>query len=325
MNVRFLVFSDLHVDIMHDGAARMEVIARAAREQQVDFVVQLGDAQYPESAFLSAHRPESLELLRRNKPWAMGRDDEKLAVRRLLHELPCPVFSAMGNHDLHVCDKPTVCRYWSMPHPYYSFVSGGVRFIVLDTNLAMSSEGLVDLGMGNNEWLPSDTQRYVDRAQLAWLRETLSASGEPCVLFSHASLVDEVGGIHNPEDVLSALREAGGRVILALNGHSHIDGLTVRQGVPFVNINSASYHWVGADYACVHYSEQLCRMYPKLASTVPYYDPLYAVVEITDSEIRIQGTRSSFVGCSPQEAGLPADETQHPPTARISDRVIPIA
>lgn len=319
MNARFLVFTDLHVDIMHDGVARLETIVQAARD--VDFLVQLGDLQYPETEFLQEYSPKSIPMLEVTRPWAMGRDDEKRTVCQLLSSLGKPLYSVIGNHDLHVCDKATVCRYWNLPHRYYDFCQGGVRFLALDTNIVSTPEGMVDLAYGKTKPYPDSQMRFLDPPQLQWLTETIAASKEPCVLLSHASLVDPRCGIHNREAVQEAVRKAGfDKVRLALNGHSHVDGLAIENGVPYVNINSAAYHWVGDEYAAIHYSRQLCKIYPMLSSTVPYYDPLFAIVSICDTGITIQGMQSRFVGPTPYDVGLPAEENDYPPSPCISDR-----
>ena len=52
MNVHFAVITDLHVDIMHDGVARMQAFCEAAVAEHVDFLLHLGDMQYPEADFL---------------------------------------------------------------------------------------------------------------------------------------------------------------------------------------------------------------------------------------------------------------------------------
>ena len=60
MNARFAVITDLHVDIMHDGVARMQAFCEAAVAEHVDFLLHLGDMQYPEADFLRKYAPESL-------------------------------------------------------------------------------------------------------------------------------------------------------------------------------------------------------------------------------------------------------------------------
>lgn len=322
--VRFLVFTDLHADMIHDATARMEIIAKAAREQQVDFVIQLGDLQYPEETFLRKHSPRSLSVMAERRPWSLSREDEKKMIRTMLAGIGRPVYSVLGNHDLHVCDKQTMCKYLGMPGPFYSFTEGGLRFLALDTNWIRTEKGEVDMAFGNHGQYGEEKLRYLSARQLRWLEEQLKASADPCVLLSHISLADPLSGIHESEKILEILGKFRGKVLMAINGHGHVDGLTYAAGIPFWDVNSASYHFTGEPYTTVRYSKKLCEAYPRLPETAPYYDPLYAVVHIRDTEIEIRGTRSTFVGPSPQELGMPDGENDYPPCPEIRDRRIPL-
>lgn len=322
MNIKFLLFADLHVDMMHDGVMRAQVIAEAAVRHRADFIMQLGDLMYPGEDVL----PEKgLEVMRRVRPWALERMDERRDVWRLMDKTGLPVYSVLGNHDLHVCDKETACKWLRMPAPYYGFVRFGVRFLVLDTNFVHTDRGWEDLAYGSSAGVPNQLLRYVPGEQLKWLEETVLQSEEPCVLMSHASLCDALAGIQNREEVtalINRLNRDKRRVLASFSGHSHVDGMTVHGGVPYVNINSASYHWLGADYASVRYSEKLSSHYPRIKSTAPYAETLYAVVEITGEGMSITGRESIFVGRTPQELGLPESENDHQPSPRITSREI---
>ena len=321
----FLVMADLHADGIPDAVARMEMIARVAEEQHVDFLIQLGDMQYPEEGFLREYCPEGLAILQKNRPWATGREDEKLAVRALLEGIRKPVYSVIGNHDLHVCDKETMCRYWGLPGPYYAFMEAGIRFLVLDTNMIRTRDGLVDMAFGNSSDYSEDELRFLSDEQYRWLEQQLKDSKEPCILLSHASLADPVSGIHDRQKVLDILSRYGkGKVLMAMNGHGHVDGVRMVEGIPFWDVNSVSYHYTGERFATVRYSRKLCTMYPTLPFTAPYAAPLYAVVRIRENAIEIHGTESSFVGPTPQELGMPETENDYPPTARIRDRSFPV-
>ena len=82
MTVKFLVFADLHVDIMHDAVARMQIILEEAKRQHAEFMIHLGDIMYPDTAFLKEHDdPEKTTGWFKNL-----RDDEKLAIRKMIAE-----------------------------------------------------------------------------------------------------------------------------------------------------------------------------------------------------------------------------------------------
>ena len=324
--IKFLVFTDLHADMIHDGVARMARIAETARKENVDFVIQLGDLCYPEEAWLRTNSPRSLQVMAEKRPWSLGRDDEKRAIRSMLKEIGRPVYHVLGNHDLHVCDKETLCRYLGIPGPYYSFCEGGYRFLALDTNLIRTRDGMLDMAYGNHGKYAEEQLKYLSGEQLEWLEDMLASSEEPCMLLSHVSLTDPLSGIHESEKLKAILKkQKSGKVILAMNGHGHVDGLRWIERVPFWDVNSASYHFLGERYSRIRYSRKLCEAYPRLRETAPYYDPLYAIAEIRSDAISIRGTFSWFVGPSPQEAGMPEEENDYPPCAEIRDRVIPRA
>lgn len=325
MAAKLLVFTDLHVDIMHDAVARMEIICQAAKEQQVDFIVHLGDIMYPDAEFLRCHAPDSL-IKRDETAWFVcDRDDEKVAILDMLKATQLKVYGVLGNHDMDSCDKKTACLYWDMPGPYYGFVEGGIRFLVLDGNFIQTDGKLIDFDHCNYKDYSRKATSFLPKAQLTWLEKEIFASPEPCVLLSHAPLGDELLNIHNMDEVWAIIQRTNAdkrRVILAMNGHNHVDGVSMRQGVPFLSINSASNIWLGGEYAATRYSETMGRLYPHLPACAPYYDPLYAVITIDSTEISVQGTETTFVGKTPQALGFPAEKSYFPPCACIRSRTL---
>lgn len=326
MATKFLVFTDLHVDIMHDSVARMQVILNAARKANVDFILHLGDIMYPEETFVSAHAPEDLD--KRAEGWFLcDRDDEKLAIRDMLQKSGVPVHSVLGNHDMDSCNKAVACRYWDIPAPHYDFVEGGVRFLALDSQYIRRDGQLIDFEYCNYKNIPGSDVHFIPQDQLQWLEETVMASEEPCVLLSHAALGDDLLSVTNRQevwDVISRVNRDRRRVIAAFNGHNHADGLAIRRGVPFMSVNSASNIWIGMKYATTRYSETICKIYPHLRGTAPYYSALYAVVTIDDENILVEGVDSSYVGPSPQALGMAPAEYYHEPAPVIRSRRIPI-
>lgn len=325
MKTRFLVFTDLHVDIMHDAVARMQIILDAAKKQGVDFLLHLGDIMYPEEAFVREHAPEEWQN-RENGWFVCDRDDEKTAIRRMIAESGLTLHSVLGNHDMDSCDKKTACLYWNIPSPYYTFVEGGVRFVALDGNFIRTEEGYLDYQYCN--YRNHTDMNYIPDEQLKWLEDTVLASEEPCILLSHAALGDEKLNVRNMQKVWEIVEKANAdrrRVIAAFNGHNHVDGLSIRRGVPFLSFNSASNIWIGMQYATVRYSETISRVYPHLKGTAPYFDPLYAVVTVDENGIHVEGTQSCFVGPSPQELGYLETKPYHEAVPYILSRELPLA
>lgn len=323
--VRFAVIADLHVDIMPDAVSRMQAFCEAAVESRADFLLHLGDMMYPEEAFIAANAPESLE--KRKKSWFIcDRDDEKLAVKKLIADTGLPMYGTLGNHDMDSCTKATTCAYWGMPAPYYTFVEGGVRFLVLDTNFFRENGRLVDYAHCN--YAHAQESAFLSPEELAWAEETIMASAEPCVLTAHSALGDDIlYPVNRGElwDMIARTNRDKRRVILALNGHNHVDGVSVRNGVPFISINSASNIWIGHDYDTVRYSETISRLYPHIKGTAPYRDALFAIFEITPEGIRVTGRQSGFVGPAPQALDFPEAKSFFDPCACIRDRFLPMA
>lgn len=322
-DVSFIVYTDLHVDIMPDATARMQVMLREAKEQQVDFIVHLGDIMYPEKAYLAEYAPESLRL-RENAWFVCDRDDEKDAIRKMIEESGLESFGVLGNHDMDTCTKETACRYFGLPNRYYVFDRGGVRFLALDTNFMMDEDGLVDLAHCNYRNRKQMELCWLDPVQLDWLEAQIMDAPYPCVLLSHAPLGDgTASSVHNAEAVYRIIRHTNAdrrRVVLAMNGHAHIDGVHMREAVPFVDVNSMSNLWLGHQYDTVRYSETIHRTYPHLCGCAPYWDALFARVTISDERIQIVGRTSSFVGPSPLALGVPSGKTFHSPSASIASR-----
>lgn len=327
MKTRFAVITDLHVDIMPDGAARMQAFCEAAVQEKVDFLIHLGDIQYPEIEFLRQWAPQSIER-RVGRGWFVcDRDDEKVAVRELVQRTGLKMYGVLGNHDMDSCDKATACRYWNMPGSHYSFVEGGVRFFALDTNYIQTDEGMIDFDHCNYRGVPGNLVGFLTEKQLTWLETEILASDEPCVLLSHAALGDDMLCAHDRERLYAMIARVNRerrRVILALNGHNHVDGMSVRCGVPFISINSASNIWIGHQYDAVRYSETISRVYPHIKGCAPYRDALFAIFQIDDDGIVMKGRETGFVGPSPQELGFPAEKSYFPPAPIIRSRRLPL-
>ena len=321
MNTKFLVYTDLHVDLMHDAVARMQVILAEAKREEVEYLIHLGDIMYPDTAFLDQH-----ERGHERTGWfACDRDDEKLAIRKMLAASGLAQYAVLGNHDMDACDKAEACLYLGLPGPHYTFDRGGLRFIALDTNHYRDGEAY--FSYDHCDYRNFRSVSWLGPEQLDWLKAQIMASPYPCVLLSHAPLGDEKLNSPDNRAVWAIVRECNAerrRVILALNGHNHIDGVTVRAGVPFMSVNSASNVYIGPSFGCVRYSETISKMYRYLPETAPYWDALFAVITIDDAGIHVKGRQSSFVGPSPYALGFPPEAFCHRIRPAIRDRELPL-
>jgi hypothetical protein len=61
-----------------------------------------------------------------------------------------------------------------------------------------------------------------------------------------------------------------------LQWHHHQDYYNVINGIHYVQINSMSYQWMGADYARAHYDAAIESAYLGAKYTAPYEEPIWA-------------------------------------------------
>ena len=284
--VRFGICADPHKDIMHDADQRLQVFVDRMNRARVDFVIHLGDFR---------------------RPYEYNR-----SFMDVWEGFDGPRHHVLGNHDPDGdFTREQVMAYWGMPSRYYSFDLGGYHFVVLDGN-------------DRKEDPPPGYPRYIAPDQLAWLREDLNASDAPAFVFSHQSLEDPEG-VENGGYVRAALEEANeaaGRrkVVACFSGHHHIDYCTRINGIHYIQINSMSNYWLGGDYLCIRYSEEIDRQYPWVKYTAPYRDSLYGLVALESADtITIEGVDSEFVGPSPWELGYPHEAFRD----RIVPRIVP--
>jgi len=275
-SVRFGICADVHKDIMHDADQRLQAFVDEMSAKDVDFIVQLGDFCQPQ--------------------------EYNTSFLAIWNSFDGPAYHVLGNHDMDnsIGEKYTreyARAYLNMPAQYYSFDLNRYHFIVLD---------------GNDEKNPPQKgyAHYIGAEQQAWLKEDLSNTTFPSIIFSHQSLEDP-GGVENAEDIRKILEDANRpsgkkKVIASFSGHHHIDYSKEINGIHYIQINSMSDYWMGSDYLQVRYSKEIDEKYPYIKYTAPYQDPLFALVEI-DSRgvIRITGRESRWVGLSPWELDYP--------------------
>ena len=283
------MIADLHQDVMHDGIARMDAFVKQMAASNPDAIIQLGDFAYP-----NEKNREIIDLF--NQTHA-----------RSLH--------VIGNHDTDAGHTKAQClEKWEMPSPYYTQNIEGLDLLVLDGN---------DAGSPTHK---GGYASYVGPEQREWLREQLANLGGPIIVFCHQPLAGAFA-VDNALEMQTILGEAADKVILAVNGHSHIDAMIRVKNVTYLHVNSASYQWVGGKHKHESYSKDIHATYPWISYTCPYRDSLFArlTVEPQNLTIRVKGRQSEWVGKSPAELGvdLNPDLTNGEEIApRIRDRQI---
>lgn len=208
--IRFLVFGDLHMEDCADGIQRLKRILNHAKEEQVDFIVSLGDLCFPTEEYIQA-----MDMIR---------------------SCGIPVHHTIGNHDVQDWEIAQSLLFLGKEKPYEAFEAGEYKFIILDTCYWKSEDG--EYHFPNKQRIPS-LYPWVPMEQQKWLKEQMS-DGKKYIIFSHMSLVNPFmrRGIANKEDIQRIFE--GKDVLLCMNGHDHGSDLKEINGVPYYTVSSAS-------------------------------------------------------------------------------------
>ncbi len=269
--IRIGMIADLHHDLIHTGIARMEAFTREMAASRPDAILQLGDFAYP-----NAKNSKIIEMFNQGNA-------------RPLH--------VIGNHDMDAGHtKQQCCDLWGMTGRYYLQNIGGLQLLVLDGN------------DGGSPTHKGGYASYIGQEQTKWLKEMLRTLDGPVIVASHQALAG-AWAVDNAEEIQVILGEAAEKVILAINGHSHIDDVVRVKGITYMHLNSASYQWVGDKYKHDSYSKEVHANYPWMSGHCPYRDALFAMLTIDPENLTIQvdGRQSQWVGKSPAELGQDLD------------------
>lgn len=264
--VRFGLIADLHQDIVPDASLRLETFLETCVEQKAHAIIQLGDFATP----VAKNQP-IIDQLNRND---------------------VPILHVIGNHDTDGGLKiPQVVERWGMKSRFYSETIQGIKLIVLDCN---------DKPQNHRGGYPA----HIANDQLEWLKAELQHKG-PMLILSHQPLAGPAA-IDNAPVVQKLLSDASDRILLAINGHTHIDELVEVDGIPYWHVNSASYYWVGSNFKHDSLSSEVHAKYPWMSSTCPYRDALFALLEIDldSGGLLLSGRDSAWVGSSPAALGV---------------------
>lgn len=270
--LRFGLITDVHQDIIPDASTRLGAFVEAMTREKVAFIAQLGDFCIPKEA--------------------------NRGFYEVWERFSGPRYHVLGNHDMDGgFTREQTVRYFGMPHRYYAFEQQGVTFLVLDGN---------DPGGTSQGY-----KRFIAKEQADWLRKQLMETKGPIVILIHQPL-DQASGIDNFTEISELLKgEPGARpnVLAVFSGHLHKDYHRPVDGVNHVQINSASYYWMGGKYNHRSYDEASHARSPYLQSTCPYEGPLWAIVtiDLVKGEMAIEGTKTAWLGGSPWEVGATAE------------------
>ena len=261
------LISDLHVDIIHDGKTRLETFLAAASKKNPDCLIQMGDFAIP--------KEENFPLI----------DTFNSAHSRALHVL--------GNHDMDTgFSREEVAKVYGMPGLYYSTDLDSIRLIVLD---------------GNDPGSPKYNggyASYIGPQQQDWLKSELENAVKPVLIVCHQPIAG-IYTIDNAEEIQRILSEFSSKILLAINGHAHVDQHIEVGGVHYVHVNSASYYWVGEKFAHTSLPAEIHEQFPALKFTCPYSQALFSFLTIDPIRKRmtVEGRHAEWIGPSPQQLG----------------------
>lgn len=293
-NLKLLVFTDLHSEIIDNPEERVDAIINAAKSNYVDLIINIGDFGY--------HSDTSKTLCEeKNQPvnynifFKQRTDKYMLKTKNLLKkfdDLDIPVLHTLGNHDMDFNSKETAVNDYGMKNNYYYYDINNFRIIVLDTNYYLDDDGIeVSYSFGNN--FNQNKKAVLSYEQTLWLDESLQTD-KKIIVCSHNVLTDDPRGVENYKDVYSVLNKRGEK-ILALSGHKHIDKLTIDGNLSFLEVNSASYYWLGEKSKMeTSYSDKYLEDHPVLPYILRYPEPLYAIISLNNENIKVKGRGESL-------------------------------
>jgi len=284
-NIEIGIIADIHQDVMHDGEQRLQKFIDEAKKRNPDFIIQMGDFCRPYDY---------------NKPFM-----------NIWNSFNGGKHHVIGNHDMDGgFSRDAVKAFWDMPANYYSFDKGGLHFIILDGN-----------DQNPKPW--SGYKRYIGKQQQEWLKADLANTNKQTIIFSHQTLELEDGGVANLKELQKILEDANKtagfkKVLCCISGHHHTDFMTQINGVYYVQINSASYRWVGGDYKTIRYSDEIDKKHEWIKYTIPYKESLFTFMTIKNNKIIIEPKKTEFVGPGPKELGMPKLHPHDPIVPTIS-------
>lgn len=283
------MITDLHVDIIHDPDTRFNAFLNEMKKEEVDALIQLGDFAIPKS--------------------------ENMHYIQAFNQAHSNAFHVLGNHDMDGgYSREEVVKEYGMPYNYYSTEVNDILLLVLDGN---------DTGSPSYK---SGYHSYIGPEQQAWIREELTKAKKPVLIISHQPIAG-IYTIDNALEIQGLLSEFSDKILLAVNGHAHVDQYIQVGGINYLHLNSASYYWVGEKLAHLSLSAAEHDKNPSLQFTCPYSDVLFGVLILDPNQktITLKGKKAQWIGPSPLELGYsilsPEMQMQHV-NPQISDRRI---
>lgn len=281
--VKFLVYTDLHHDLIPDAEERLKTIIQNAEKNKVDFMIEIGDFAF---------------ALPKN-----------VVIKDILNSTTIPTYHTLGNHDMDKNSKKEYIDFWELPAAYYYFDRSVFRFVVLDSNFFIDEEGNEQHYDYGNYYIDESRREKFSKEQLKWLEKLLQDRDHIYILFAHGPVNDQVTSVSYNKEIHGILTKAvseGTKIAAVLGGHNHSDNYHVIDGINYLQVNSASYYWAGSDFINTErYPQEVYNQYPALKYMVPYNSALYAIIEMDDKgNMKVIGTEGNYLPPLPDEKAL---------------------
>ena len=295
--MKFLLFTDFHHApglFMGGDKKDLSLFQRLALKNQCDFIIHAGD-------FLHDY-------------------DLSAGIIKAYNEFCIPSYHCFGNHDTDFSGYEKMLEAYGLERGYYFFDCCGYRFIVYDANYLIDENGgYVPFSFRNYVGVPNESIYVMPPEELDWLRRTIEGSENPCVLIGHESIERTADGIRNRDEILKIINEANEKkrhsVLMCINGHYHRNNITILDNVCYLDMNSVKFDWVDKSHRL--YPEELLSSIKYMKNSVVYNDPLYAIITLEGTTIKIEGTESDMF------MGVRREDTGNPKYDRMGRAVIP--
>ena len=202
-----------------ESLAKLRECVDSMNEQQVDFLIELGDFND------GARKPVEEDALR-----FLGEIETQFA------RFDGPRYHVLGNHNMDALSKTQVLGQVkntgiATDRSYYSFDRGGMRFLVLD---ACFREDGAPYDRGDFHW----TDANIPPTELEWIAKELDASLHPVIVFTH-QLLDGQGStfVKNAGEVRKIL-EASSRTRAVFQGHHHAGSHRQLEGIHYYTLRA---------------------------------------------------------------------------------------
>lgn len=293
--LKFAIASDFHAQDVPDGEERIASFIRAAKDEKVDFIIELGD-------FCRLDSAGQVYL----KLWDSFEGDK---------------YHVIGNHDMDSYTPEEYVAGMKMPGRYYSFDKGDFHFIVLDGNNLYDGKEYTHYAKANY-YVDPKMRAFIDPEQMAWLKQDLAATDKKCVLFSHQSIEQFLNNGATVRQILEEENRRAGfkKVVLAFGGHNHSNYTKEINGITYMQINSASYVWIDKPSMTEkRYTKEVNDKYSLLKYSMTYTKALYAIVTLNSEGAIVKGTEAEFVPPTPKDLNMGDSIDHYPLVSNIKD------